>query len=205
MKNKVVLLMTALALIAGCATRVDVEIVDKQGPKQPVRQAMANPNAGLGLNQNQLPVQPVQPIRPVAPPQEAAIVPSASGGIPQVVAPNPANNRIPVNFEQTIYFDFDSSVVKQDYMNLLQRHAAFFKAGKASKVVIEGHTDVRGSAEYNLSLGQQRSEAVAKVLRQFGVPATAIDAISFGKERPAAEGETDTAHAQNRRAFIAYE
>ena len=208
MKNRALLAIICFAAVmSGCATRVDVEIQDTPGKRAPVAMR-GNPNQqGAGMQQPMFPVQVPNPMpAPAIPPAEAAVLPSPIGGIPQVVAPNPSDNRIPVAFEKTIYFDFDSYVIREEYLSLLQKHANFFKTGgKASKVIIEGHTDVRGSAEYNLSLGQKRAEAVAQALRQNGVPAGVIDAVSYGKERPAAPGDSDTAHAQNRRATINYE
>lgn len=212
MSNRTPLALLCVAvLFAGCATRVDVEIQDTPAKRQPGSNVMRGGSGLNGSGQAQAPVFPAGPQFPTQPPvqmppAEAPIVPSPTGGIPQVVAPVPADNRIRPGFEQTIYFDFDSFEVKPDYLSLIQRHANFFKtAGKASRVIIEGHTDVRGSAEYNLSLGQKRAEAVAQALRQNGVPAAVIDPLSFGKERPEAMGTTETDHARNRRATINYE
>ena len=71
-------------------------------------------------------------------------------------------------------------------------------------IVVEGNTDERGSSEYNLALGQKRSEAVISKLKLLGVPATRMEAVSFGKEKPLAKGSNEEAWAKNRRADIRY-
>jgi peptidoglycan-associated lipoprotein len=78
------------------------------------------------------------------------------------------------------------------------------KSDKARKVVIEGHTDERGGREYNLALGQKRAETVRKSLGLLGVADTQLEAVSFGKEKPAITGNSDTAMEKNRRAEISY-
>lgn len=106
------------------------------------------------------------------------------------------------NLGRTVYFDFDSFVVKDDYRGLLEGHARRLAADKARQLVVEGHTDARGGREYNLALGQKRAEAVAKSLELLGVGERQIEAVSFGKERPIDPGQDDTAYAKNRRAEL---
>jgi peptidoglycan-associated lipoprotein len=94
-------------------------------------------------------------------------------------------------------------VVKPEFQSVLEAHARFLR-GNGRNVVIEGHTDERGGREYNLALGQRRSEAVRRALGLLGVPDNRIEAVSFGKEKPAAQGNDEDAFARNRRAEIAY-
>ncbi len=106
--------------------------------------------------------------------------------------------------KRSIYFDYDSNVVKDDYRSVIEAHAAYLVAHKDAKVVLQGNTDDRGSREYNLALGQRRAEAVRKALSLLGVGDGQMEAVSFGEEKPRAVGETDEAYAQNRRADIVY-
>jgi peptidoglycan-associated lipoprotein len=107
-------------------------------------------------------------------------------------------------FKRSIYFDFDSYSVKSEYQATLQAHANYLKANKDRKIRIEGNTDERGTTEYNLALGQRRSEAVRKSLTLLGVSDSQIEAVSFGKEKPKADGSNEAAWKENRRADIAY-
>lgn len=103
-----------------------------------------------------------------------------------------------------VYFDFDSYAVKAEYMPVIEVHARNMIANGNRHMTIEGNTDNRGSREYNLALGQRRSEAVKQRLQLLGVPASRIEAVSFGREKPRALGETEEAWAENRRADIVY-
>ena len=110
----------------------------------------------------------------------------------------------PVGVSRTIYFDYDSYIIKPAFQSQVEGHARFLKASKARKVVLEGNTDQRGGSEYNLALGQKRAEAVRRALALLGVPDSQMEAISFGKEKPAAQGMTEDAFAQNRRVEMSY-
>lgn len=110
----------------------------------------------------------------------------------------------PTNVGRVVYFDYDSNVIKPEYQQIIEAHARFLKANGARKVVVEGHTDERGGREYNLALGQRRSEAVRRALELLGVKDAQVEAISFGEEKPATEGQDETAWSRNRRAEIAY-
>ena len=110
----------------------------------------------------------------------------------------------PAGVARIVYFDFDSYVVKPEYQSVLDGHARFLKASSSRKVMIEGHTDERGGREYNLALGQKRAEAVRRSLGLLGVADAQMEAVSFGKEKPAAQGHGEDAHAQNRRAELSY-
>jgi peptidoglycan-associated lipoprotein len=110
----------------------------------------------------------------------------------------------PVNTAKTIYFDFDSYVIKPEFQSAIEAHAKYLTANKSRKVAIEGHTDERGGREYNLALGQKRSEAVRRALELLGVADAQVEAVSFGKEKPAATGSDEESMAKNRRAEINY-
>lgn len=103
-----------------------------------------------------------------------------------------------------VYFDYDSFVIKPEFQSLIETHARFIKAAKERKVLIQGHTDERGGREYNLALGQKRAEAVRSALGLLGVVDGQMEAVSFGKEKPAVLGSDEAAMAKNRRAEISY-
>ncbi len=110
----------------------------------------------------------------------------------------------PVGVARLIYFDYDSVAIKPDYQAVVEGHARFLRADASRKIAIEGHTDERGGREYNLALGQRRAEAVRRALAALGVADSQVEAVSFGKEKPAAAGADETAWSQNRRAEITY-
>ena len=107
------------------------------------------------------------------------------------------------NLPKVVYFDFDSYVVKPDFQNVIEVNAKALSSDRKRHMAVEGHTDDRGSSEYNLALGQRRAEAVVKSLTLLGAEQTQLEAVSFGKERPAAQGEDESAWAKNRRAELA--
>ncbi len=104
--------------------------------------------------------------------------------------------------QRVVYFDFDSFVIKDDYKAMIEAHARALQLSTGKRMVIEGHTDERGGREYNLALGQKRAEAVLRSLALLGVPEARLEAVSFGQERPAAQGSGESAWAQNRRAEL---
>ncbi|WP_042264203.1 peptidoglycan-associated lipoprotein Pal [Paraburkholderia heleia] len=106
--------------------------------------------------------------------------------------------------KRSVYFDFDSYTVKGDYLQLLHAHADYLRSHPAQHVLIQGNTDERGTDEYNLALGQRRSEAVLHELETLGVPDTQLEAVSLGKEKPVALGHDEASWAQNRRADLVY-
>ena len=105
---------------------------------------------------------------------------------------------------KVIYFDYNSSEIKPEGAELVDAHARFLIANKTRQVSLEGHTDERGGREFNLALGQKRAEAVRTRMRLQGVTDIQMEAVSFGKEKPAAAGNDDAAHAKNRRTEINY-
>ena len=106
--------------------------------------------------------------------------------------------------QRVVYFDFDSYVVKDEYRPTVEAHAKALSADRKKHLAVEGHTDERGGREYNLALGQKRAEAVARSLTLVGATDAQIEAVSFGKERPAAQGSDEAAWAKNRRAELSF-
>lgn len=128
----------------------------------------------------------------------------ASGVAPVQIGGTGDSAAGPANTAKIVYFDFDSFVVKSEFQGAIEAHAKYLTANKSRKMAIEGHTDERGGREYNLALGQKRSEAVRRALGLLGVTDAQVEAVSFGKEKPAASGSDEDSMAKNRRAEIHY-
>jgi peptidoglycan-associated lipoprotein len=107
--------------------------------------------------------------------------------------------------QRSIYFDYDSFNVKEEYKPILQAHAKFLVENAGAKIYLQGHTDERGSREYNLALGQKRADAVRRIMAVLGVKDSQIESVSYGEEKPKNAGHDDSAYAQNRRADIVYQ
>ena len=110
----------------------------------------------------------------------------------------------PAGVAKVIYFDYDSFAIKPDFQGAVEAHARYLAANRARKLAVEGHTDERGGREYNLALGQKRAEAVRRALGLLGVTDAQVEAVSFGKEKPADTGSDEAAFAKNRRAELNY-
>jgi peptidoglycan-associated lipoprotein len=104
--------------------------------------------------------------------------------------------------QRYVYFDFDSAVIRNEFTASIDAHARQLLAMPDKRLRIEGHTDERGGREYNLALGQRRAESVARSLQLLGVPDSRLEVVSYGAERPKAEGSNEAAWSQNRRAVL---
>lgn len=130
---------------------------------------------------------------------------AGQGLVTEVQVQDPAaEGASPAGVERVIFFDYDSFVVKSEYQPTVDAHARFLRDGRGRNVVLEGHTDERGSREYNLALGQKRAEAVRRALTLVGAQDSQIEAVSFGEEKPAAFGGGEQDHAMNRRVELRY-
>ncbi|WP_348729464.1 peptidoglycan-associated lipoprotein Pal [Rheinheimera texasensis] len=106
--------------------------------------------------------------------------------------------------QNTIYFDFDKSDIRSEFASVLDAHAAFLRARTTISVTIEGHTDARGTPEYNIALGERRGQSVQKYLENLGVAAGQMSVVSYGEEKPVDAGNTEESFAKNRRAVLVY-
>ena len=106
--------------------------------------------------------------------------------------------------ERIVYFDFDSFVIRAEARPIIEAHGRRLRADDKLRVALEGHTDDRGGREYNLGLGQKRADAVRKALSLMGVADSQMEAVSFGKEKPAVPGTSEAAMQENRRVEINY-
>jgi peptidoglycan-associated lipoprotein len=176
MKKRVFLAVAMAALLAGCASGVKLD----QPPVEDRSASTVQPNTGT---------------QPGAGTSRVAPVDATQGALDKAG---------PAGVGRIVYFDFDSNSIKPEYQTVIEKNAQFLRADSRRHVVIEGHTDERGGSEYNLALGQRRSEAVRQALELLGVKDSQVEAVSFGKEKPADEGHDETAWAKNRRAEIAY-
>jgi peptidoglycan-associated lipoprotein len=106
--------------------------------------------------------------------------------------------------KRTVYFDFDSSEIKGEGTDIVSAHAKYLAANPGTRVRLEGHTDERGSREYNIGLGERRAQSVRRALLLQGAADAQISTVSYGEERPAVPGHDEAAWAKNRRVEIVY-
>lgn len=106
--------------------------------------------------------------------------------------------------DAVIHFAFDSDAIPNNYISVLQAHAQFLRDTPIVTVIIEGHTDERGTPEYNIALGERRARSVASYLMNLGVSANQLSIVSYGKEKPMVNGHDENAYSRNRRAVISY-
>jgi peptidoglycan-associated lipoprotein len=174
MKNLALYLVVA-ALAAACASKET-----KEEPAVADRSTAVPPTTG-GTASNTRPTQPTQPM----------------------VRNELTDPNSPLS-KRSVYFDYDSNAVKDEYRGLVTAHSRYLSDKRDSRIRIEGNCDERGSREYNLALGQRRAEAVKKVMTVLGVSDGRIETTSYGEEKPQAPGHDEAAWAQNRRADIKY-
>ena len=182
MRTKLIGVLAAAALLAACQTAPE--------------EAASTAGAGTAAAP---PAAPAQPSGVAAAPVTTA--PSSATTVTAVPPPEPGTQEdLVVNVGDRVFFDFDRSVIKAEAAKTLERQAAWLKRYPQATVTIEGHTDERGTREYNLALGERRAAAVKNFLVSLGIDPGRISTISYGKERPAAIGHNEAAWAQNRRA-----
>ncbi len=176
--------LCALAALVGCAS--------KDAKQQPVakveeRQATA------------------PQIKPEAKPAEPTVKPRVDKPVDQQ-ALGAAALKDPNNIlsKRSVYFSYDSSVVKDEYKPLVTAHARYLTQNRSARMTIQGKTDERGSREYNIALGQRRAEAVKQMMVLLGAKEQQIETVSFGEEKPRGQGHDEAAWRENRRDDIAY-
>lgn len=174
--KKLWFILTLGLILAGCGSTVPLNDV-------PVSDATAKPVNGA----------------------ESPAAAAGSTGVAPVDLTQTTSPAALVSEKRIVYFDYDSFVIKPEFQPVIAEHARLIKAQTNRKAVVEGHTDERGGREYNLALGQKRAEAVARALMVLGVSSNQIEAVSFGKEKPASLGADEVAYAKNRRAEIRYQ
>lgn len=106
--------------------------------------------------------------------------------------------------QRSVYFEFDSNEISEKYRPMLQAHAGYLTKNNSAKMLIQGNTDERGSREYNLALGQRRSDAIKRMLVLMGARDAQIETVSFGEEKPKRPGANEADYAENRRGDMLY-
>lgn len=174
--GKALLIALTLSALAACSSNQDQ--ASNQGSSTPI----TGSNSGQSADGTQL------------------------GSVDQVLTPQEREqkqlNELKQN--QTIYFDFDKSTIRGEFVKLLEDHAAFLRNHPSTHILIEGNTDERGTPEYNVALGERRAKAVAQYLESLGVSSDQISTISFGEEKPVDNSHTAEGMAKNRRAVLVY-
>lgn len=118
---------------------------------------------------------------------------------------SPLNDPANILSRRSIFYDLDQYDIKNQYKDLIEAHARYLRDNPRAKMLIQGNTDERGSREYNVGLGQRRSEGVKKMLLLLGAKEDQVESVSLGEEKPKSEGQGEPAWSQNRRSDILYQ
>jgi peptidoglycan-associated lipoprotein len=176
--NKILAFAAVVALLAGCAS------TPKEEPKAAVEDRTPSST------------QPAQPSKPAAP------APVAAPKVDQ--QPNPLKDPNNILSKRSLYYDYDKYDVKDEYKPLLQAHARYLAQNRNAKMLIQGNCDERGSREYNIALGQKRSDGVKKLLLLMGAQESQIESVSLGEEKPRCTDKTEQCYGENRRSDMLY-
>ena len=169
-------------------------------------QLLAIAVAALGLAACQKPSQ-TKPEESVAQPTETSATASgmSTEGTGTATPLTPQQQALAaLKQKNVIFFDFDSSEIRDEYLPVVASHASYLVKYPSARVRIEGHTDERGSREYNIGLGERRAQSVRRALLAQGVADAQLTTVSYGEERPAVEGSDESAFAQNRRVELVH-
>jgi peptidoglycan-associated lipoprotein len=172
--------VAAALLLAACGSSVKLD--DKPAVESRTPTPAGTGAAGAGATSGATPQSQVATVSTGSPADEASKAAAAAGRV--------------------VYFDFDSFVVRDDGKPVVEAHAKVLTLDRKRKLVVEGHADERGGREYNLALGQKRAESVVNAMKLLGAQDAQLEAVSFGKERPAVDGHDEAAWAKNRRAEL---
>ena len=175
--------LAAAAFIGGCGTTAE----DPQSTGAPV----IDPVTG----------KPATPGKPGATPGPIARVDRTKPGAVGEVDPKVKSG---VLAQRSIYYDYDQFDVKDQYRGLVEAHAKYLRENSAARILVQGNADERGSREYNVGLGQRRSDGVKRMLVLLGARDSQIESVSLGEEKPQADGHDEAAWAKNRRSDILY-
>jgi peptidoglycan-associated lipoprotein len=107
--------------------------------------------------------------------------------------------------KRSVFFDYDSNVVKEEYKPVVAAHARYLQQNGSTRMRVEGYADDRGSREYNLALGQRRADAVKQAMQLLGARADQVETVSFGEEKPRCASAAESCWSQNRRGDIVYQ
>ncbi len=181
--KKLVLGMWALAALAGCASQ---DVKEQPGAAVEERKPVV---AG---DTKPIPVKPPV-VGPVVKPIES-----------KPITANPLTDPGSILSKRSVFFDYDSAVVKDEFKPLVTAHARYLTQNRAARAVVQGNTDERGSREYNLALGQRRADSVKQMMILLGAQEAQIESVSFGEEKPRSAGKEEASLSENRRSDIVY-
>jgi peptidoglycan-associated lipoprotein len=155
--------------------------------------------------------KPTKPDDTVAPPADSGAAASSGLGTESAGSGTSTSALTPqqqalaaLQQKNVVYFEYDSAEISQQYVPVVAAHAQYLVKYPTARVRLEGHTDERGSREYNIGLGERRAQTVRRALLAQGVAESQITTVSYGEERPAAEGSDEAAYAQNRRVELVH-
>jgi peptidoglycan-associated lipoprotein len=117
---------------------------------------------------------------------------------------NPLRDPRNVLSKRSVYFEYDSYAVKDEYKPLIEAHAKYLQTNRTARMTIQGNADERGSREYNIALGQRRADTVKRMMLLYGATDSQVETVSFGKEKPRNQGHDEAAWAENRRDDVVY-
>ena len=150
------------------------------------------------------PAPPIVEPPPPTPPPKPPVVTVPTTPVVKGDPLDPLNPASMLNKQRSVYYEYDSVIIKDEYKPLITAHARYLSANRAQKITVEGNTDERGSREYNIALGQKRADSVKQMMILLGVQEAQIESVSFGEEKPRAQGHDEAAFSQNRRSDIRY-
>jgi peptidoglycan-associated lipoprotein len=179
--KKLLVSFAALAVLAGCAS---------QAPKE----------------QNPAPVDTGKVVVPqVEPPKPVVEAPRVTQVKVEPIKVDPLKDPGNILSKRSVFYDYDSNVVKDEFKPLVTAHSQFLKDNRNRKITIQGNTDERGSREYNIALGQRRADSVKQMMILLGVQEAQIETVSFGEEKPRSAGKDESAFSENRRSDLVYD
>jgi peptidoglycan-associated lipoprotein len=178
--KKLLCIGAMLALLAGCAST----------PVEPPKAAVEDRAPSV--------------VVPSAPASDQRGVATVTAGATKGDVPNVLKDPNSILSKRSIFFDFDKYDVKDEYKSLLQAHARYLSQNRNAKMLIQGNCDERGSREYNIALGQRRSDGMKKMLLLMGAQESQIESVSLGEEKPRCTEKTEECWAQNRRGDMLY-
>jgi peptidoglycan-associated lipoprotein len=180
---RAIIVLAALIFAAGCQTT----------PEDPQAAAKVEDRGKPGA------AKPGADTRAVTPPKIAAVDVTGARATDSMLK-DPAN----ILSKRSIYYDLDKFDVKDEFRSLVEAHAKYLRENPGARMLIQGNTDERGSREYNVGLGQRRSDGVKKMLILLGARENQIESVSLGEEKPQDDGHSEQAWSKNRRSDILY-
>jgi peptidoglycan-associated lipoprotein len=184
--RKLIFSLAALAIFAGCASQ---DTKEQPGATVEERKPTTADTAPA--------------VKPTPPP--VVTTPKTTPLDSKPIGANPLKDPGNILSKRSVFFDYDSTVVKDEFKPLVTAHARYLTQNRGAKVAIQGNTDERGSREYNLALGQRRADSVKQMMILLGAQESQIESVSFGEEKPRAMGHDESAYSENRRSDIVYD